>query len=192
MSPKNILYGITLLVLLPAFLLFSNNDIRSQQGYTLTSIAFPHNGAIPKKYTCQGANLSTPIEWTGIPAGTKSFALIMDDPDAERVVGYTWVHWIVYNISPDTRKLTEGLGKASKIKLADNSWATQGITSWKKPGYGGPCPPAGTGVHHYQYRLMALSISPTLPEGLTKAKLLDAVKGHVIAEAKLTGTYENK
>lgn len=160
--------------------------------FTLTSNAFSNNAAIPKKYTCQGDNLSTPLEWSGVPAGTKSLALIMDDPDAEKVVGYTWVHWVVYNISPDTRKLTEGLSKASKIKLADGSWATQGITSWKKPGYGGPCPPAGTGVHHYKYRLMALSLSPTLPEGLNKAKLLDAVKGSIIAEANLTGTYGNK
>ncbi len=174
------------------FLMMVGNQSHSNQQFSLTSSAFSHNSAIPKKYTCLGANLSTPLEWSGVPAGTKSLALIMDDPDAERVVGYTWVHWVVYNIPPSCRRLPEGLRALEKLPLGNGTFATQGITSWKKPGYGGPCPPAGTGVHHYNYRLLALSFGPELPAGLTKASLLEKVKGHIIAEARLTGTYERK
>jgi hypothetical protein len=169
-----------------------HQKLYSQHQFALTSSAFSHNANIPHKYTCAGANRSTPLEWSKAPAGTKSFALIMDDPDAQRVIGYTWVHWVVYNIPAQTTRLPEGLPAHAKIALGNGTTITQGITSWKKSGYGGPCPPKGTGVHHYQYRLMALSIEPTLPEGLSKDQLLNAVKGSIIAEAKLTGTFEKK
>ncbi len=176
------------------FLIFAmvDNQSYSNHQFSLTSTAFSHNSAIPKKHTCLGANLSTPLEWSGVPAGTKSFALIMEDPDAERVVGYTWVHWVMYNIPPSCRQLPEGLRALEKLPLGNGTFATQGITSWKKPGYGGPCPPAGTGLHHYNYRLLALSIGPELPAGLSKASLLEKAKGHIISEARLTGTYERK
>ncbi len=177
---------------LTSLLVISIPQSYSQQQFSLKSSAFSHNAAIPRKYTCQGKNVSTPLEWHGVPAKTKSFALIMEDPDAQRVVGYTWVHWIVYNIPSKITKLPEGLLPAAKITLREGTTATHGITSWKKPGYGGPCPPAGTGVHHYQYKLLALSIEPTLPRGLSKAKLLEAIKRSIIAETHLTGIYERK
>lgn len=190
MRHKN--FFILLFVGIFLFITMAGNQSHSNHQFSLKSSVFSHNAAIPKKHTCQSTNLSTPLEWSGIPSGTKSLALIMEDPDAERVVGYTWVHWVVYNIPPSCRYLPEGLGSSEKLPLGNGLFAIQGITSWKKPGYGGPCPPAGTGIHHYKYRLMALSIPPTLPKGLNKTKLFDAVKGNIIAEANLTGTFENK
>ena len=160
--------------------------------FTLTSTAFTGNGEIPKAYTCTGENISPSLHWSSPPAGTKSFAIIMDDPDARPVVGYTWTHWIAYNIQPTLRGIREGIPKNEFIPTGESGAMIQGITSFKSPGYGGPCPPEGTGVHHYHFTLYALSIPPELPNGLTKKTLLASIRGKIIGEAKLTGTFEKK
>ncbi len=160
-----------------------------QGAFSLSSAALTPNGSIPAQYSCLGKNTSTPLSWQSAPAGTKSFALIMDDPDARPVVGYVWVHWVAYNIPPSVTALPAGLPKSATVQLQGGAEFTQGPTSWKRPGYGGPCPPKGTGVHHYHYTLYALSTGPTLPKGLTKEGLLSAMKGNVLAEAKLMGTF---
>ncbi len=166
-----------------------DNALWSRKSFSLNSPSFSDNASIPKKYTCQGENLSTPLTWKGAPEGTKSLALIMEDPDAQPVVGYNWIHWVAYNIPPTVREIPEGLGTSATIWLPGGGSFTQGITSWKKPGYGGPCPPRGTGVHKYAYVLYALNLEPGLPPGLTKDKLLKAIGGNILAETRLAGTY---
>jgi Raf kinase inhibitor-like YbhB/YbcL family protein len=145
----------------------------------LTSSAFTAGGPIPQKYSCDGADASTPLQWTDPPAGTQSFALIFDDPDAVPVAGFVWVHWIVYNLPPHLRGLSEG------ADLSDGG--TQGTNSWTRQDYGGPCPPDGT--HRYFYKLYALDTILDLNPGIDKAGLLEAMEGHVLAEAELMGTY---
>lgn len=151
----------------------------------LTSPVFANNGSIPKQYTCEGADMSPPLRWSGAPQGTKSFALIIDDPDAPdpRAPKMTWVHWVVYDIPADAQGLPEDAAKSGLPARA-----TQGLNDWKRAGYGGPCPP--TGRHRYFHRLYALdTVRPDLGQ-VTKAQLLDAIKGHVIAETQLVGTYQ--
>lgn len=151
----------------------------------LTSPAFAHNGAIPKQYTCEGTDTSPPLTWSDAPAGTKSLALIVDDPDAPdpRAPKMTWVHWVIHNIPADVQTLAED---AARVGMPPG--AMQGLNDWKRAGYGGPCPPIGR--HRYFHKLYALD---TVLRGLnqpTKAQLLQALKGHVLAEAELVGTYE--
>lgn len=157
--------------------------------FTLTSSAFAPDGEIPRTHTCQGDDTSVDLSWSNAPAGTQSFALVVDDPDAVPVVGYAWVHWVAYNIPPAVTSLPAGLAKQATLKLAQGSSFTQGLTSWKRPGYGGPCPPAGTGVHHYHFSLFALKSTPALPAGLDRKELLNRIGGDILGEAKLTGTY---
>ena len=150
----------------------------------LSSPAFTDNGAIPKQYTCEGADTSPPLSWSNAPQGTKSFALIIDDPDAPdpRAPKMTWVHWVVLNIPADTHALAEG---AAQRGLP--AGAVQGLNDWKRTGYGGPCPPVGR--HRYFHKLYALDTRLSA-ERPTKAALLDALKGHILAEAQLIGTYQ--
>jgi Raf kinase inhibitor-like YbhB/YbcL family protein len=151
----------------------------------LSSPAFANNGVIPKQYSCEGTDISPPLQWSGAPLGTKSFALIIDDPDAPdpRAPKMTWVHWVVYNIPVDVHGLPEGAAK-SGLPPGTN----QGLNDWKRAGYGGPCPPIGR--HRYLLKLSALdAVLPDLGRA-TKDQLLDAMKGHVIAETQLVGTYE--
>ena len=153
--------------------------------FILTSPAFANNGAIPKQYTCEGADISPPLGWWGAPQGTKNFALIIDDPDAPdpHAPKMTWVHWVVYNIPADAHGFPAGAAKSGLP-----TGAKQGLNDWKRAGYGGPCPPIGR--HRYFHKLCALdTVLPDL-EHATKAQLLDAMKGHVIAEAQLVGTYQ--
>jgi len=147
--------------------------------FTLTSTAFTDGSRIPDRYTCNGKNVSPPLAWSGVPGGTASLALIMDDPDAP---GKTWVHWVLYNIDPKTAGLPESVS-------IDAIGAVSGITSFSRPGYGGPCPPIGRGVHRYIFTLYALSARPAVAGGATKAELLSAIDGITIATAKLTGLY---
>jgi Raf kinase inhibitor-like YbhB/YbcL family protein len=149
---------------------------------TLTSSAFQQGGVIPKQYTCDGADLSPPLNWTTPPAGTKGFALIADDPDAP---AGTWVHWVVYNIPADERKLAENLPKTPKLR----SGALQGTTDFRRPGYGGPCPPPGP-AHRYFFKLYALDIQLELPANATKAQLEAAMKDHILNEGQLLGYYQ--
>lgn len=151
--------------------------------FELTSSAFAAGEAIPRKYTCDGDDISPPLAWGDPPAGTQSFALISDDPDAP--VG-TWVHWVLFNLPADARALPEAV--PADADLADGS--RHGNSSWRRPGYGGPCPPSGT--HRYFFKLYALDTVLDLKAGASKDELLKAMEVHVLAEAELMGTYSRK
>ncbi len=146
----------------------------------IKSSAFGSGEMISSKYTCDGADFSPPLEWSGSPAGTKSFALICDDPDAP--MG-TWVHWVIYDIPPTAAMLAEGITRAKDLP----GGGTQGVNDFRKIGYGGPCPPGGT--HRYFFKLYALDAMLGLKPGITKDQLLKAMRGHILAEAQLMGTY---
>jgi Raf kinase inhibitor-like YbhB/YbcL family protein len=148
--------------------------------FTLSSAAFDHEEAIPTAYSCDGEDISPPLRWSDPPAGTESFALIADDPDAP--VG-TWVHWVLYNIPADARELPEDV--PAQDKLDDGS--LHGKNSWKRRDYGGPCPPSGT--HRYFFKLYALDTTLDLESGATKKQLLKAMDGHILAQAELMGTF---
>jgi len=152
--------------------------------FTLRSTSFVHQEAIPRKHTCQGDDLAPPLSWSGHPPGVKSFALIIDDPDAPDPAApkMTWVHWVLYNIPADTTALPEGT-----TPQALPPGTRQGINDWKRTGYGGPCPPIGR--HRYFHKLYALDTAlPDLGQA-TKVDLEKAMQGHVLAEAQLVGTY---
>lgn len=152
----------------------------------VTSPVFSNGGSIPQKYTCQGEDSSPALSWSVPPAGTKSLALLVEDPDAP---AGTWVHWIVYNMPPNANGLPEGAsqGKASQFHLPQNS--IQGKTSFNRADYGGPCPP--TGSHRYYFRLYALDITLDKPS-LNKSALLAAMDGHILATGELMGTYQKQ
>jgi hypothetical protein len=151
---------------------------------TLTSPAFRDGERVPKRYTGEGQDLSPPLEWSDPPEGAKALAVICDDPDAPRG---TWDHWLLWNLPPTLRKLPEGA--PARERLADLGGAVQGNNSWPKIGYGGPMPPPGHGTHHYHFVLYALDAGLDLAPGANKAALQKAMKGHVLAEARLVGTY---
>jgi Raf kinase inhibitor-like YbhB/YbcL family protein len=153
--------------------------------FTISSPAFANNGSIPKKYTSEGDNVSPPIEWSGSPAQTRSFALIVDDPDAPdpRAPQRTWVHWVLYDIPPEEHALPADAAKQS-LPVGTR----EGLNDWKRTGYGGPSPPVGR--HRYLHKLYALDVALPDLEHPTKARLLNAMKGHVLAEALLIGTYQ--
>jgi Raf kinase inhibitor-like YbhB/YbcL family protein len=152
---------------------------------SLTSPSFSQGGEIPKRHTCQGEDASPALEWSGIPGGTRSLALIVDDPDAPdpKAPRMTWVHWLLYNIPPITAGVPE------RVASGDLPAGTrEGVNDWKRTGYGGPCPPIGR--HRYFHKLYALdTILPDLGQP-TKAQLEEAMKAHVLASAELMGTYE--
>ncbi len=150
----------------------------------LTSNAFAKGDAIPRRYTCQGDDVSPMLKWTGAPEGTKSFALICDDPDAPRG---TWVHWVIYNIPADAGSLAEGIPGSAELP----NDARQGINDFQNYGYGGPCPPAG-GPHRYYFKLYALDIALDLKPGATKKELLAVMQGHALAQGRLMGKYERE
>lgn len=152
---------------------------------TLTSADFPAGGSIPAIFTCDGANKSPALSWSDIPADTKSLAFILDDPDAPDPAApkRTWVHWVLYNIPPQTNRLHAG------VRDAELPAGTQaGLNDWKNTHYGGPCPPIGR--HRYVHKLYALDV--VLPDlgNPTKAQLEQAMQGHVKAQAELVGTYQ--
>ncbi len=148
----------------------------------LTSTAFGNGRPIPAKHTGEGADVSPPLSWDGAPAGTKSFALICDDPDAP--MG-TWVHWVIYDLPADTRGFPDSV--PAEPTLANG--ARQGLNDSHHVGYSGPMPPPGR-PHHYFFKLYALDTELTLPPRATKAALLRAMEGHILAEARLMGTYQ--
>jgi Raf kinase inhibitor-like YbhB/YbcL family protein len=151
----------------------------------ITSTAFNDQSPIPAVYTCEGKGISPPLAWSDLPAGTKSLALIVDDPDAPDPAApkMTWVHWVLYNLPATTSGLPEGL-------RALPAGTKEGLNDWKRTGYGGPCPPIGR--HRYFHTLYALDdVLPDLRQP-TKAKLKEAMKGHVIDEAQLMGTYQKR
>jgi len=147
----------------------------------LTSTAFDAGADIPGKFTCDGANRSPALSWTDPPEGTRSFALVVEDPDAPRG---TWVHWVLYDLPPGERGLPEGVPPARRLP----SSARQGTNDFKEIGYGGPCPPPGP-AHRYFFRLYALDTLLGLKEGATRAAVDRAMRGRVLAEAELTGRY---
>jgi Raf kinase inhibitor-like YbhB/YbcL family protein len=153
----------------------------------ISSTAFANQGAIPSRFTCQGADLSPPLAWADVPAGAKSLALIVDDPDAPDPAApkTTWVHWVLYNIPTQTTGLPEAVAAKD---LPRGTLA--GLNDWKRPAYGGPCPPIGR--HRYFHKLFALdTVLPDLKQP-TKAALEKAMQGHILARAELVGTYQKK
>jgi Raf kinase inhibitor-like YbhB/YbcL family protein len=149
----------------------------------LTSPAFHEGQEIPTLHTCEGKDASPALEWTGAPTGTKSFALIVDDPDAPdpKAPKTTWVHWVLYDIPAEVHALSEGAQKAPQ-------GARDGLNDWKRPGYGGPCPPIGR--HRYFFKLYALDTVLGDKSKPTKAQLEAALEGHTLAKAQLMGTYQ--
>jgi Raf kinase inhibitor-like YbhB/YbcL family protein len=150
--------------------------------FELTSSALKAKETIPKEYTCDGSDMSIPLKWNDVPERTRSFALIADDPDAPRG---TWVHWVIYDIPADVRELSAGIGHEESFR----NGSKQGKNDFGKVGYGGPCPPGGP-AHRYHFKLYALNEMTGLRPRATKQQLLDAMKGHVLGEAQLTGTYK--
>jgi Raf kinase inhibitor-like YbhB/YbcL family protein len=149
----------------------------------LESSAFKAGGAIPAKYTCDDQDISPPLRWSDVPAKARSLALIVDDPDAPRG---TWVHWVAWNIPTNIQTLSEDFPKQD----APSNQIKQGMTDFKRPGYGGPCPPSGT--HRYFFKLYALDTVLNLPSQTTKSELEKAMKGHILDQAELMGTYHRK
>lgn len=149
----------------------------------LTSPAFKNGQTIPAEYTCDGKDISPPLQWSGPSTGTKSFALITDDPDAP---GGTWVHWVIYNIPAGVRELEKGFPRDKK--LSDGT--LQGMSDFQNIGYGGPCPPMGT--HRYFFKLYALDTVLALAPGATNKQLEQAMKGHILSEAHLMGPYRRQ
>jgi hypothetical protein len=149
---------------------------------TLDSNAFTDGGTIPKRYTCEGQDISPPLAWSGVPAGTKSLALIVDDPDAPdpKAPKRTYVHWVLFDIPPTVTSLPEGGTLPAGTR--------EGRNDWGRTGYGGPCPPIGR--HRYFHKLYALDTVLGDLGGPTKAQLEKAMEGHILAEGRLLGTYE--
>jgi len=152
-------------------------------GMELTSAAFKPGEMIPAKYTCDGPDVSPSLTWSDPPAGTKSLALISDDPDAP--VG-TWVHWVMWNIPADARALEENVPKKESLP----NGTKQGTTDFRRIGYGGPCPPSGT--HRYFFKLYALDTTLNLPASTAKKDLEKAMQGHILAQAELMGKYRRR
>jgi Raf kinase inhibitor-like YbhB/YbcL family protein len=149
----------------------------------ITSPAFEQGGMIPSKYTADGQNMSPPLRWENVPEATTTIALISDDPDAP--IG-TWVHWVMWNIPQDKKELPANV--PTNPRLPDGS--IQGITDFRKPGYGGPAPPSGT--HRYFFKIYALDTKLDLPDSSTKADLVKAMQGHILAEGELMGKYKRR
>lgn len=148
----------------------------------LRSPAFDHGGEIPRLYTCEGEDVSPPLEWTGVPDRAISLALLVEDPDApdpSHPKG-TWVHWVLYNLSPSLNGLPASLDHAPGTSVA-------GSNDWNRTGYGGPCPPVGR--HRYFFKLFALDVRLALPQPASSRDVEAAMRGHVLATAELVGTY---
>jgi len=152
---------------------------------TLRSAAFVNGGKIPSKHTCEGENIAPPLEWEGVPGHARSLVLIVDDPDAPdpKAPRMTWVHWVLYNIPPDTAGFPEGTTSEDLP-----SGTEKGLNDWKRTDYSGPCPPIGR--HRYFFKLYALDIVLQGMRKPTKARIEAAMKGHVIAKTELVATYE--
>ena len=150
----------------------------------LTSPSFEEGGTIPTKYTCDGADISPHLKWDSVPEGTKSIALIADDPDAPKG---TWVHWVIFNLPPVARELPEHLTNGELLL----NGAKQGMNDSHKIGYGGPCPPPGN-AHRYYFKIYALDSIVSLKPNATKADLVRAMDGHILGHGQLMGKYARK
>ena len=151
----------------------------------LESSAFRHGEVVPRRFTADGRNVSPALAWSGIPKNARELALIVDDPDAPG--REPWVHWVVYKIPTSTAGLPEGV--PSGPTPPEPVGAFQGRNSWGQLGYGGPAPPKGHGVHHYHFKLFALDAPLEVFYGLNQAQLSDAMRGHVLEQTELAGTY---
>ena len=151
--------------------------------FQIASAAFSPGETIPKKFTCDGPDVSPKLTWTDPPASTQSFVLIMDDPDPDAPMG-TWVRWVLYDMPADVRELAEGIAKQEQL----SNGARQGRNSSRKIGYGGPCPRSEK-PHWYVFRLYALDAKLNLKAGATKADVERAMKGHILAHSELMGKY---
>lgn len=151
----------------------------------LESSAFAPEGLIPARYTCDGGHHSPPLSWNDVPTGTQSFVMIMDDPDAAAVIGKTFDHWVLYDLPVDLRQLPEGLPSLERLP----NGGTHGLTTRNALGYFGPCPPPGT-PHRYCFQLFALDTLLDLEPRKTKAEILQAIAGHVLASAEMVGLYQ--
>ncbi len=149
---------------------------------SVSSPTFQEGDRIPSKYTCQGQDISPALAWSEPPAGTQSFALVMDDPDAP---GGVFTHWVIFNISSDSRELSEAVLAQAELPTG----ALQGKSDFGRIGYGGPCPPPGR-PHRYRFTLYALGQALGLKAGASKKQVLDAMQGHILAQGQLTGTYQ--
>ena len=163
---------------------------RAQKGdppmsISVTSSAFPSQGSIPARYTCEGENISPPLAWSGLPAGTRSLALIVDDPDAPDPAAprTTWVHWVLYDIPAATSSLPENAAGQPGAGVGRD-----GLNDWKRPGWGGPCPPIGR--HRYFFKLFALDTAPGDLRAPSRSALEAAMQGHILARGELVGTYQ--
>jgi len=149
----------------------------------ITSSAFADGGLIPAKYTCDGADVSPPLQWDAVPEGAKSIALICDDPDAP--MG-TWVHWVLFNLPAQAKDLAENIPPDKTLP----DGAKQGTNDFRRIGYGGPCPPSGT--HRYFFKIYALDTELDLEAGASKRQLLKAMDGHILAQGQLIGKYKRQ
>lgn len=166
------------------WLLMSCASLQAQGApFSISSSSFPNDGVIPKQFSCDGPDVSPALAWTEPPAGAKTFALLADDPDAP---AGNWNHWAIWNIPAGARSLPEGVGKSRR--LPDGS--EQGMNDFKKVGYNGPCPPANK-PHHYHFKLYALDTQLSLKGDAGKPELERAMKGHILAQAELTGTFHH-
>lgn len=162
---------------------------RRKTAMRIESPAFGHEQDIPTRYTGEGADVSPPLHWSGVPDGTRELALICDDPDAP--TEQPWVHWVIYKLPPDTDGLPEDVPADSRLEAPVTAF--QGRNTWSEGqtiGYRGPLPPAGHGTHHYHFKLYALDTRLDLDPGVDKMTLRQAISGHVLAEAELIGKYE--
>ncbi|MFH7027984.1 MAG: YbhB/YbcL family Raf kinase inhibitor-like protein [Heteroscytonema crispum UTEX LB 1556] len=148
----------------------------------IRSPAFFIGNTIPFKYTCDGDNISPPLQWESPPPGTNSFALIVDDPDAP---SHTFNHWILYNLSADIRELPEGIANNPRL----SNGGVQGKNSFGELGFGGPCPPFNDGAHRYFFKIFALDQKLDLPPGASKEQVMAAMEGHVLDAAEVMGRY---
>jgi len=150
--------------------------------FSISSTSFPNGGDIPKKFTCDGADVSPELSWTGPPAGTQSFALIADDPDAP---SGTWTHWVLFDLAPDTNNLAESVSKIDELPGGER----QGRNDFRKIGYNGPCPPPGK-PHRYFYKLYALNAKLDLKPGSSKQEVEQAMEGRILGKAEWMGKYQ--
>lgn len=178
-----LLIGLGLVTALLAGCEYREQPLKEEEmALTISSPAFKEGDRIPTKYTCEGQDVSPPLAWSEPPAGTRSLALIVDDPDAP---GGVFTHWVLFNIPAESRELPPAVPTQAELATG----ARQGTNDFGKIGYGGPCPPPGR-PHRYQFTLYALDQSLDLKGGVSKKQLLSAMQGHILAQGRLTGTYQ--